>query len=301
MHMAEALTKSENLFCMPKEKKVRPAQHQRKQPGRQYKMRPQPRSGARDYAGCGKLRDKVALITGGDSGIGRAVAILFAKEGADIAVVYLTEHRDARETRRLVEAEGRKCLLLTGDVGREQFCKDAVQRTRRELGKINILVNNAAEQHPQKSITKITEKQLERTFRTNIFSMFFMTKAAMKHLKKGAAIINTTSVTAYKGSPHLLDYSSTKGAITALTRSLSQALADKAIRVNGVAPGPIWTPLIPWTFPAEEVETFGSDVPLGRPGQPEEIAPSYVFLASDDSSYMTGQVLHPNGGTIVNG
>jgi len=301
MHTAEALTKSENLFCMPKEKKVRPAQHQRKQPGRQYKMRPQPRSGARDYAGCGKLRDKVALITGGDSGIGRAVAILFAKEGADIAVVYLTEHRDARETKRLVEAEGRKCLLLTGDVGREQFCKDAVQRTRRELGKINILVNNAAEQHPQKSITKITEKQLERTFRTNIFSMFFMTKAAMRHFKNGGNIINTASVTAYQGSPQLLDYSSTKGAIVALTRSLSQALADKKIRVNAVAPGPIWTPLITSTFPANEVSIFGSDTPLGRAGEPEEVATCFVFLASEDSSYITGQVLHPNGGRVVNG
>ncbi len=301
MHTAEALTKSENLFCMPKEKKVRPAQHQRKQPGRQYKMRPQPRSGARDYAGCGKLRDKVALITGGDSGIGRAVAILFAKEGADIAVVYLTEHRDARETKRLVEAEGRKCLLLTGDVGGEQFCKDAVQRTRRELGKINILVNNAAEQHPQKSITKITEKQLERTFRTNIFSMFFMTKAAMRHFKNGGNIINTASVTAYQGSPQLLDYSSTKGAIVALTRSLSQALADKKIRVNAVAPGPIWTPLIPSTFPANEVSIFGSDTPLGRAGEPEEVATCFVFLASEDSSYITGQVLHPNGGRVVNG
>ena len=301
MHTAEALTKSENLFCMLKEKNVRPAQHQRKQPGRQYKMRPQPRSGARDYAGCGKLRDKVALITGGDSGIGRAVAILFAKEGADIAVVYLTEHRDARETKRLVEAEGRKCLLLTGDVGREQFCKDAVQRTRRELGKINILVNNAAEQHPQKSITKITEKQLERTFRTNIFSMFFMTKAAMRHFKNGGNIINTASVTAYQGSPQLLDYSSTKGAIVALTRSLSQALADKKIRVNAVAPGPIWTPLIPSTFPANEVSIFGSDTPLGRAGEPEEVATCFVFLASEDSSYITGQVLHPNGGRVVNG
>jgi NAD(P)-dependent dehydrogenase (short-subunit alcohol dehydrogenase family) len=301
MGTAEVLASSENLFCMPKEKKIRPPQHQRKQPGRQDKMRPRPRSGARDYTGCGKLRDKVALITGGDSGIGRAVAILFAKEGADIAVVYLTEHRDARETKRLVEAEGRRCLLLAGDVGREKFCKDAVQRIRRELGKINILVNNAAEQHPQESITKITEKQLERTFRTNIFSMFFMTKAAMRHFKNGGNIINTTSVTAYQGSPQLLDYSSTKGAIVAFTRSLSQALANKKIRVNAVAPGPIWTPLIPSTFPANEVATFGSDTPLGRAGEPEEVATCFVFLASEDSSYITGQVLHPNGGRVVNG
>jgi NAD(P)-dependent dehydrogenase (short-subunit alcohol dehydrogenase family) len=200
-----------------------------------------------------------------------------------------------------VEEHGSKCLLIEGDVGQEEFCRKAVEQTVKEFGRIDIVVNNAAEQHPQESIEKITEKQLERTFRTNIFSMFFMVKAAMKQLKKGAVIINTTSVTAYKGSAHLLDYSSTKGAITSFTRSLSQALADRCIRVNGVAPGPVWTPLIPSTFPAKEVATFGADVPLGRAGQPEEIAPSYVFLASDDSSYMTGQVLHPNGDTIVNG
>jgi NAD(P)-dependent dehydrogenase (short-subunit alcohol dehydrogenase family) len=301
MHTAEALASGENLLWMPKKNKIRPPQHQRRQPGRQYKMRPQPRSGAREYIGGGKLRGKIALITGGDSGIGRAVAVLLAKEGADIAVVYFNEHRDARKTKRLVEAEGRKCLLLAGDVGREKFCKDAVQRTRRELGSINILVNNAAEQHPQERITKITEKQLERTFRTNIFSMFFMTKAAMPQFKNGGNIINTASVTAYQGSPELLDYSSTKGAIIAFTRSLSQALAEKKIRVNAVAPGPIWTPLIPSTFPAKEVATFGSDTPLGRAGEPEEVATCFVFLASDDSSYMTGQVLHPNGGRVVNG
>ena len=286
---------------MPKEKKLQPPQHQERRPGREYKMKPRPRAEDEKHLGGGKLRDKVALITGGDSGIGRAVAIAFAKEGAEVAVIYLEEHKDAKETRRLIEKEGRKCLLIAGDVGQEEFCRKAVDQAKEEFGKIDILVNNAAEQHPQESIEKITEKQLERTFRTNIFSMFFMTKAAMKHLKKGATIINTTSVTAYKGSPHLLDYSSTKGAITAFTRSLSQALADKAIRVNGVAPGPIWTPLIPSTFPSKDVETFGSDVPLGRPGQSEEIAPSFVFLASDDSSYMTGQILHPNGGTVVNG
>jgi NAD(P)-dependent dehydrogenase (short-subunit alcohol dehydrogenase family) len=263
-------------------------------------MKPRPKAEDEKHQGGGKLQDKVAIITGGDSGIGRAVAIAFAKEGADVAIVYLEEEKDANETRRLVEEDGGRCLLIAGDVGQEQFCRRAVERTIKEFGKIDVLVNNAAEQHPQDSIEKITEKQLERTFRTNIFSYFFMVKAAMKHLKKGAAIINTTSVTAYKGSAHLLDYSSTKGAITAFTRSLSQALADKDIRVNGVAPGPIWTPLIPSTFPAKEVETFGSDVPLGRPGQPQEIAPSFVFLASDDSSYMTGQILHPNGGTVVN-
>ncbi len=286
---------------MPKQKKPQPPQHQKRQPGREHEMKPRPRAEDEKHRGSGKLRNKVALITGGDSGIGRAVAIAFAKEGADVAVVYLEEHKDANETKGLVEKHGRKCLLIAGDVGQEEFCRKAVEQTVKKFGKVNILVNNAAEQHPQESIEKITEEQLERTFRTNIFSFFFMTKAAMKHLKKGAAIINTTSVTAYKGSPHLLDYSSTKGAIVAFTRSLSQALADKTIRVNGVAPGPIWTPLIPSTFPSKDVETFGSDVPLGRPGQPEEIAPSFVFLASDDSSYMTGQILHPNGGTVVNG
>lgn len=264
-------------------------------------MKPRPRAEDEKHRGSGKLEGKVAIVTGGDSGIGRAVAIAFAKEGAHVAIVYLEEEKDANETRRLVEEQGGKCLLIPGDVGQKEFCREAVKQTVEEFGKLDILVNNAAEQHPQESIEKISERQLERTFRTNIFSFFFMTKAAIKHLKKGAAIINTTSVTAYKGSAHLLDYSSTKGAITSFTRSLSQALADKCIRVNGVAPGPIWTPLIPSTFPAKEVETFGSDVPLGRPGQPEEVAPSYVFLASDDSSYMTGQILHPNGGTIVNG
>jgi NAD(P)-dependent dehydrogenase (short-subunit alcohol dehydrogenase family) len=286
---------------MPKEKKLQPPQHQEQRPGREYKMKPRPKAEDEKHRGSGKLRDKVAIITGGDSGIGRAVAIAFAKEDADVAIVYLEENKDATETRRRLEKTGRKCIAIAGDVGQEEFCQKAVEQAITGLGKIDILVNNAAEQHPQESIEKITQKQLERTFRTNIFSFFFMTKAAMKYLKKGAVIINTTSVTAYKGSPHLLDYSSTKGAITAFTRSLSQALADKGIRVNGVAPGPVWTPLIPSTFPAKEVETFGSDVPLGRPGQPEEIAPSFVFLASDDSSYMTGQILHPNGGTVVNG
>ena len=286
---------------MPTKKKLQPRQHQQRRPGREHKMKPRPKSEDEKHRGSGKLQNKVAIITGGDSGIGRAVAIAFAKEGADVANVYLEEHKDANETKRSVEEHGRQCLLISGDVGQEDFCRKAVGQIVRELGKIDILVNNAAEQHPQKSIEKLTEKQLERTFRTNIFSFFFMTKAAMKYFSKGSAIINTTSVTAYKGSAHLLDYSSTKGAITAFTRSLSQALADKRIRVNGVAPGPIWTPLIPSTFSPEEVETFGSDVPLGRPGQPEEVAPSYVFLASDDSSYMTGQILHLNGGEVVNG
>src|SRR5881394_1126894 len=286
---------------MPKEKKLQPAQHQRQQPGREHKMEPRPKTEDKGQRGSGKLQDKVAIITGGDSGIGRAVAVAFAKEGADVTVVYLEEHRDAKETEQLVEEHGRKCLLIDGDVGDEQFCAKVVDQTLSEFGRIDILVNNAAEQHPQDSIEKISRKQLERTFRTNILSFFFMTKAAIKRLRKGSAIVNTTSVTAYKGNPKLLDYSATKGAIVAFTRSLSQGLAKKDIRVNGVAPGPIWTPLIPSTFPGEKVETFGSDTPMKRAGQPEEVAPCYIFLASDDSSYMTGQVLHPNGGTIVNG
>jgi NAD(P)-dependent dehydrogenase (short-subunit alcohol dehydrogenase family) len=263
-------------------------------------MAPRPVAEDREYKGSGKLRDKVAIITGGDSGIGRAAAITFAKEGADVAVVYLNEHVDAEETKKQVEQERRRCLLIPGDVGDELFCVEAVNRTVNELGRLDVLVNNAAEQHPQESIEKITSLQLERTFRTNIFSCFFMTKAALPHLKPGSAIVNTTSVTAYRGSAELLDYSSTKGAIVSFTRSLALNLAGRNIRVNGVAPGPIWTPLIPSTFEKEKVATFGSDVPLRRAGQPEEVAPCFVFLASDDSSYMSGQVLHPNGGEIVN-
>jgi len=264
-------------------------------------MSPRPKVTPPDYRGAGKLKGKVALITGGDSGIGRAVSVLFAREGADVCVTYLNEHEDARETKRLVEAEGKKCHLIAGDIGWESTCQKMVDETVATLGGLNILVNNAAEQHPQKSIEDISREQLERTFRTNIFAMFFMVKAALKHLKPGSAIINTTSVTAYRGSSHLLDYSSTKGAIVSFTRSLSEALAEKGIRVNAVAPGPIWTPLIPSTFPAEKVEKFGSDVPLKRPGQPMEVAPAFVYLASADSSFMTGQVLHPNGGEVING
>jgi NAD(P)-dependent dehydrogenase (short-subunit alcohol dehydrogenase family) len=278
-----------------------PPQHQNQQPGSQQQMRPQPNSIPPEYRASGKLLDRVALITGGDSGIGRAVAVAYAKEGADIAVLYLNEHEDAAETRRLVEEAGRKCVLVAGDVGDESFCRNAVRQTLAEFGRLDVLVNNAAEQHPQKSILDISTEQLERTFRTNIFAMFYMVKAALPHMKEGARIINTTSVTAYRGSPQLLDYSSTKGAIVAFTRSLAQALAEKGIHVNGVAPGPIWTPLIPSTFTLEEVERFGEKVPLKRPGQPEEVAPAYLFLASEGASYMTGQVLHPNGGEIING
>jgi len=264
-------------------------------------MTPQPRAEDRQYRGSGKLQGKVALITGGDSGIGRAVAIVFAKEGANVAIVYLNEHEDAEETKRQVEQEGCHALLIAGDIGDESFCQQVVERTVKELGGLDILINNAAEQHPQDSIEDITAEQLLRTFKTNIFAMFYLTKAALKHLKKGSTIVNTASITAYRGSENLLDYSSTKGAIVAFTRSLSGQLVEKGIRVNAVAPGPIWTPLIPSTFPAEKVATFGSDTPMKRPGQPEEVANCYVFLASDDSSYITGQVLHPNGGTVING
>lgn len=264
-------------------------------------MTPRPKADDSTYRGSDKLLDKVALITGGDSGIGRAVAIAFAKEGADVAIGYLNEHDDAKVTTQHVERLGRRCLAIAGDIGSEQFCRQAVKQTVDAFGHLDILVNNAAEQHLQESIEDISAEQLERTFRTNIFSMFYLTKAALPHLKTGSTIINTTSVTAYKGHPQLLDYSATKGAIVAFTRSLSQALLERGIRVNGVAPGPIWTPLIPATFPPEKVESFGKEAAMGRAGQPEEIAPSYVFLASDDSSYMAGQILHPNGGAVVNG
>jgi NAD(P)-dependent dehydrogenase (short-subunit alcohol dehydrogenase family) len=286
-----------------KEEKVplRPAQHQNQHPGIESEMIPRPQAEDSQYRGSGKLQDKVALITGGDSGIGRAVAIAYAKEGAEIAIIYFNEHADAAETKRQVEEEQRHCLTIAGDIGDEQFCQHAVEQIVKELGHLDILVNNAAEQHPRKSIDQISAEQLERTFKTNIFSFFYTVKATLKHLKKGSAIINTASVTAYRGSPELLDYSATKGAIVAFTRSLSQALIEKGIRVNGVAPGPIWTPLIPSTFEADKVATFGSDVPMKRAGQPEELAPGYVFLACNDSSYMTGQILHLNGGEIING
>lgn len=279
--------------------KQRPSQKQ-KIPGIQKKMKPQPITVTAE-PGSNKLRGKVAVITGGDSGIGQAIAVAYAKEGADVAILYLKEHTDALATQQLVEKEGRRCLLLPGDVGKEKFCKEAVRCIIQEFGRLDILVNNAAEQHPQEDIVKITEKQLVKVFRTNIFSYFFMTKACLKSLEKSqGVIINTSSVTAYRGSHHLIDYSSTKGAIIAFTRSLALALAEKKIRVNAVAPGPVWTPLIASTFPPKKVATFGSDVPLKRAAEPVEIAPCYVFLASHDSSYITGQVLHPNGGEIVN-
>ena len=282
-------------------KRQRPVQKQRRRPGLQPPMRPQPVTIAVDYHASGKLAGKAAIITGGDSGIGRAVAVAFAREGADIAVVYYDEHDDAKETARLVEESGRECLLIDGDIGKETFCGRAVKAAVKQFGRLDILVNNAAEQHPQDSIADIDSEQLERTFRTNMFAMFYLVKAALPHLKAGSSIINTTSVTAYRGSPMLLDYSATKGAIVTFTRSLAMQLVEKQIRVNGVAPGPIWTPLIPSTFEGDKVASFGSDVPMGRAGEPAEVATTFVFLASSDASYITGQVLHPNGGEIING
>ena len=268
-------------------------------PGHESRLEPKPEWQPR-YPGSGRLSGKVALITGADSGIGRAVAALFAREGADIAVAYLCEHDDAEETVRIVQAEGQRAIRISGDLGDSAVCETLVSKVVDTFGRLDILVNNAGEQHPDKKIEDISEEQLRRTFQTNIFSMFFLTQAAMPHLKDGATIINCTSVTMYQGSKELLDYSSTKGAITAFTRSLSENLVEKGIRVNGVAPGPIWTPLNPCGGASEEkLAHFGESTPMGRPGQPNEVAPSFLFLACDDSSYMSGQVLHPNGGTIV--
>ncbi len=278
-----------------------PPQHQSRQPGIEAEMNPRPIFDDPNYTGSGKLAGKVAFISGGDSGIGRAVAVAFAKEGANVAISYLDEKTDAEETKQLIEAKGTKCILLPGDIGEETNCKKMIEETISEFGQLDILVNNAAWQVVQNSIEDITAEQLEQTFRTNIFSCFHFVKAALPHLKKGSSIINTTSVTAYHGHEQLVDYSSTKGAMVTFTRSLSMQLVKKGIRVNGVAPGPIWTPLIPASFPADQVASFGSNSPMKRAGQPFELAPAYVYLASNDSSYVSGQVIHVNGGEIVNG
>ena len=275
--------------------------HEDQLPSHESGLDPKPEWQPR-YPGSGRLKGKVAIITGADSGIGRAVAALYAREGADIAILYLCEHDDAEKTAQIVRDEGTRALTIAGDIGDKAYCDDAVAKVIAEFGKIDIVVNNAGEQHPDQDITNITEEQLRRTFQTNIFGMFFLVQAARPHLKSGAAIINCTSVTMYQGSKELLDYSSTKGAITAFTRSLSENLIEHGIRVNAVAPGPIWTPLNPCGGASpEKLETFGESTPMGRPGQPNEVAPSFLFLACDDASYMSGQVLHPNGGMIVNG
>jgi NAD(P)-dependent dehydrogenase (short-subunit alcohol dehydrogenase family) len=275
---------------------MEPMIHEDQLPGHESELEPKPDWKPR-YPGSGRLEGKVALITGADSGIGRAVAALFAREGADIAILYLCEHDDAAFSKEIVEKEGRRAITIAGDIGDKSFCERAVEQTVRELGRLDILVNNAGEQHPDKDIRDITEEQLRRTFQTNIFGMFFLTQAAMPHLGQGAAIINCTSETMYKGSADLLDYSATKGAITAFTRSLAKNLVKQGIRVNAVAPGPIWTPLNPMGGqPPEDVPEFGKSTPMGRPGQPNEVAPCFLFLACEDSSYMAGQVLHPDGG-----
>ena len=280
---------------------VEPMVHQDNLPGHESQLEPKPHWEPR-FKGSDRLKGKVAIVTGADSGIGRAVAALYAREGADVAIVYLCEHDDAEKTKQIVEGEGRKAITIAGDLGDKDFCDQVVDRTVRELGGLDVLVNNAGEQHWQKDIRDISDEQLRRTFQTNIFAMFYLTQAARPHLKKGSAIVNCTSVTMYKGSELLLDYSATKGAITAFTRSLSQSLAEDQIRVNAVAPGPIWTPLNPFGGqPEDKMPEFGKDTPMGRPGQPNEVAPSFLFLACEDSSYMTGQVLHPNGGIVVNG
>jgi NAD(P)-dependent dehydrogenase (short-subunit alcohol dehydrogenase family) len=276
-------------------------EQQQQEPGFQSRMQPEPEVIRPNYKGSGKLLDKVALITGGDSGIGRSVAVHFAREGCDVAIVYLEQEiNDAEKTKEMVEQEGRKCLLIPGDIRDRNFCSWAVKKTIQQLGKLNILVNNAAEQHPVDDFRKIDLDVMEKTFRTNIFAMFYLTREALNHMKPGDSIINSTSVTNYRGNQYLVDYSSTKGAITAFTRSLGKNLAESGIRVNAVAPGPIWTPLIPSTFTPEHVKEFGHNTPMGRAGQPSEVAPAYVFLASEDASYITSQVVHPNGGEVVN-
>jgi NAD(P)-dependent dehydrogenase (short-subunit alcohol dehydrogenase family) len=287
------------METMTKEPSKIPAQHQDVQPGREHEMTPRPIYD-NDDPGLGRLQDKVAIITGGDSGIGRAVAIQFAKEGADVVIAYLNEHEDAKETADVIKRYNKEALLIATDIAEEKNCKSIIDKTLERFGKVDIIVNNAAIQYEQQDIQDISGEQLERTFKTNIFAQFYLTKYAVPHLKEGSVVINTASVTAYKGNSSLMDYSSTKGAIISFTRSLSQSLAEKGIRVNAVAPGPVWTPLIPASFPAEKVEKFGKDIPMGRPAQPIEIAPCYVFLASKEAAFITGQVLHPNGGSIIN-
>ncbi len=275
-----------------------PPQHQTEEPGREHEMTPRPDYEPR-FPGSGRLAGKAAIITGGDSGIGRASAVLFAREGADVAIVYLEEDRDAEETKAAIEKEGRRALLIRGDVRSKAFCKQAVDKAAAEFGRLDILVNNAAHQAEAEDVRDISEEQLAKTFETNIYAYFYMTQAALDHLKPGSAIVNVTSVNSYKGNDTLIDYSSTKGAITAFTRSMASNLVEKGIRVNGVAPGPIWTPFIPMSMDAEKVASFGSQVPMKRAGQPNEVASALLFLASEDGSYFTGQVMHPNGGTIV--
>ncbi len=276
-------------------------QHQNVQPGRTQPMEPKPQDEMRDYRSAGKFEGKVAIITGGDSGIGKATAIGFAKEGAKVVIVYLNEHEDAQKTRQLIEETDSEVLSISADISKKEECVRVVTETMGLFGRIDVLCNNAAEQHPQKNIEDITEEQLQQTFATNIFSMFYMTQAAVPHMEGGSSIINIASITAYAGSPQLLDYSSTKGAIVAFTRSLSRNLIKKNVRVNAVAPGPIWTPLIPSTFPPEKVASFGQQVPMKRPGQPDEVAPAIIFLASRDATYITGQTIHVNGGEVING
>ena len=284
-----------------RQQEERPAQHQPRQPGLESEMDPKPVVVPEHYRGSGKLEGRAALVTGGDSGIGRAVSVLFAREGADVAVVYLDEDEDAAETARMVEEEGRRCVTLPCDLREEANCRTAVERAVDELGHLEVLVNHAGEQHPRDSIEDVTAHQLERTFQVNVFSMFHVVKAALPHLGEGSTIVNTASVTAYQGNPSMIDYTASNGAIVAFTRALANQLVERGIRVNAVAPGPVWTPLIPATFPAGKVEDFGVQTPMGRIGQPAEIAPSYVFLASEDSSFMSGQTLHPNGGDVVAG
>jgi NAD(P)-dependent dehydrogenase (short-subunit alcohol dehydrogenase family) len=299
---ASAASGSVEVGTQEHPKSPMPPQHQQK-PGLESKITPRPQYEAPLYRGSGKLKGKVALITGGDSGIGRAVAVLYAREGADVAIIYLPEEQtDAEETRRAVEAEGKSALLLPGDVTESDFCRKAVARTVKKYGKLNVLVNNAAFQQHQKTLEDVSEKQWDRTFRTNIYGYFYMVKAALPHLKKGSAIVNTGSITGLEGHKELLDYASTKGAIHAFTKSLAQNLVEKGIRVNCVAPGPVWTPLNPSDKPAKEVAKFGADTPMKRPAQPEEIAPAFVFFASEtDSSYITGEVLTLLGGETTAG